>query len=231
MEFLNTNTSCCVGSHKSECLAALNEEEYNVLLSNSVLIKFDKHEIIYKQGGFVSNIMLVESGLVKVYIENEFNSLVLKIVTEGHLLGLTSVSEKINTHQYSAMTYIDSMIRQIDLKYFRMLITKNPNFAKAVIDILNANSIQINNRFFCITHKQAYGRVADIIICLSERVFKSDVFDLPLNRKQLAELTGLTPETVIRLLKQFSDEGLIKVNGKSIEVVDFNLLKKISQKG
>lgn len=209
----------------------LSQEEHDFLFSNSVLVKFDKQEIIYKQGGLVSNILMVESGLVKVYIENENNLLVLKIVTAGNLLGLTSLSEKNNTYQYNAMAYVDSVIRQIDINAFRKVVKQNATFAKEIIDMLNSNSIQINGRFFCLSHKQSFGRLADILLCLSERVFKEQEFELPLSRKELAELTGLQPETVIRLLKQFTTDGLIKIDGKRMSILDFNSLHEISEKG
>jgi len=75
------------------------------------------------------------------------------------------------------MAYIDSEIRQIDIEVFRQLLRQNPVFAKEVIDIQSANSIQIYSRFFCLTHKQSFGRLADIILCLSDRVFKADKRD------------------------------------------------------
>jgi CRP/FNR family transcriptional regulator, polysaccharide utilization system transcription regulator len=231
MESNNTYTSCCVGQHRCNCFNILTPEEHDYLFSNSVLVKFSKQEIIYKQGGLVSNIMVVESGLVKVFIEDENNMLVLKIVTAGNLLGMTSISEKNNTYQYNAMTYVDSVIRQIDINVFRTLVKQNPTFAKEIIDMLNSNSIQINNRFFCLSHKQSFGRLADILLCLSERVFQQSEFELPLSRKELAELTGLKSETVIRLLKQFSDEGIIDLNGKKIHIKDNPMLRKISEKG
>lgn len=231
MEINNTYTSCCIAQHKCNCFNILTPEERDFLFSNSVLVKFAKQEIIYKQGGLVSNIMVVESGLVKVFMEDEFNMLVLKIITAGNLLGMTSISEKNNTYQYNAMTYVDSMIRQIDINVFRTLVKQNPVFAKEIIDMLNSNSIQINNRFFCLSHKQSFGRLADILLCLSERVFEETEFELPLSRKELAELTGLKSETVIRLLKQFSEEGIINLSGKKIIIKDSPMLKKISEKG
>jgi CRP/FNR family transcriptional regulator len=227
----NTYTSCCIGQHKCNCFNVLTPEEHDYLFSNSVLVKFGKQEMIYKQGGLVSNIMLVESGLVKVFIENENNILVLKIITSGNLLGMTSISEKNNTYQYNAMAYVDSVIRQIDINVFRTVVKQNPVFAKEIIDMLNSNSIQINNRFFCLSHKQSFGRLADILLCLSERVFQEPEFELPLSRKELAELTGLKTETVIRLLKQFADEGIIHLNGKKITIRENQTLKKISEKG
>ncbi|MFC2087544.1 Crp/Fnr family transcriptional regulator [Bacteroidota bacterium] len=224
-------TGCTISTHQCRCFEKLSTEELKLLEENSVKIKYKKREIICKQGGFVSNIMYMEQGLAKVFLDNGSNSLVLKIIPEGNFLGLASVSEEYNIFQYSAMAYIDSEIRQIDVNTFRLLLKKNPDFAKEVIDILSANSVQIYGRFFFLTHKQAYGRLADILLCLADRVFKNREFELPLSRKDLAELSGMSSETVTRMLKKFNEEGLIYLNGKSFRVVEYERLKRISVTG
>ena len=209
----------------------LTKEEYELLEANSVRIKYKKREIICKQGGFVSQILFVESGLTKVYIDDGVNSLVLKIIPEGNLLGLASVSEEHNVYQYSAMAYVDTVIKQIDVKIFRQLLHQNTAFAKEVIDILTSNSLQIYGRFFCITYKQSYGRLADILLCLANRIFKNTEFNLPLSRQDLAELSGMSQETVIRILKKFKADGLIEMEGKTLKVIDFERLQRISEIG
>ena len=175
--------------------------------------------------------MFVESGLAKVFLDDGENTLVLKIIPGGNLLGLASVSEDNNTYQYSASAYIDTEITQIDINAFRELLNINADFAREVIDILSANSVQIYGRFFCLTHKQAYGRLADILLCLSDRVFKNSEFELPLSRKELAELSGMSSETVIRMLKKFNEEGLIALDGKKFIINDFSRLRRISDTG
>jgi CRP/FNR family transcriptional regulator len=173
----------------------------------------------------------MEKGLAKVFLDNGKNSLVLKIIPDGHLLGLSSINDEHNTFQYSAMAYIDSDVKLINLDFFKQLITQNSEFAKEVINILSSNSVLINGRFFCLTHKQSYGRLADIILCLSNRVFKSEQFELQLSRKDLAELSGMSQETVIRMLKNFKEEGLIEMNGKNFKVIDYQKLQQISEVG
>lgn len=129
------------------------------------------------------------------------------------------------------MTYVDSEIIQIDVNVFRELIVQNTDFAKEIINILSANSIQIYGSFFCLTYKQAYGRLADIILCLSDKIFKQVNFNLPLSRKDIAELSGMSSETVVRMLKKFNEEGLIKMSGKQFEVLDAERLQHISETG
>ena len=224
-------TSCTISTHNCKCFEKLSIEEENLINANSVVIKYNKREIICKQGGLVSHVMFVQKGLAKVFLDDGTNLLVLKIVPSGNLLGLTSLSDDNNTFQYSAMAYIETEIKQIDINVFRQLVRTNAEFAKEVIDILSANSVQIYGRFFCLTHKQAYGRLADILLCLSNRVFKLQEFELPLSRKDLGELSGMSSETVIRMLKKFCDDKLIQINGKNIKVLDFERLIRISELG
>lgn len=217
--------------HQCLCFEKLTREEHDFLDANSVWIKYKRGEMICKQGSFVSHVMYMEKGLAKVFLDNGVNSLVLRIIPDGNFLGLAAVSEELTTFPYSGMAYIDSEIRQVDIKAFRQLLHQNTGFAKEVIDIMSSNSVQIYGRFFCLTYKQAFGRLADILICLADRIFKATGFDLPLTRKELGELSGMSPETVIRMLKEFNDEGLIRINGKYFEVLDYDRLKQISETG
>jgi len=231
MEDLSKFSACTLSFHQCRCFEKLTPEQQEYLDANSVKIKYKKGEIIAKQGGFVSHVIYVEKGLAKVFLENGSNSLVLRITPDRNFLGLSSVSEEHPYFPYSAMTYVDSEIRQIEVNAFRNLMAQNFEFSKEIIDILSSNSLQIYGRFFCFTYKQAFGRLADILLCLADRIFKASEFDLPLSRKELAELSGMSSETVIRMLKEFNDEGLIRMDGKSIEVIDYDRIKQISETG
>jgi len=231
MEEATRFSGCTLSYHQCRCFEKLSDEQKDFLDTNSVTINYRKGEMICKQGGFVSHVMYMEKGLAKVFLENSSNSLVLRIIPDGNFLGLSSISEEYSNFPYSAMAYVDSEIRQIDVNAFRTLMEQNHDFTKEIIDILSANSLQIYGRFFCLTYKQAFGRLADILLCLSDRIFKTTEFDLPLSRKELAELSGMSAETVIRMLKEFNEEGIIKMDGKVIEVIDYPRLKQISDTG
>ncbi len=230
-KMVKIGNGCTISTHHCKCFDKLTEDEAKLLESHSTTIKYKKGEIICKQGSFASHVMYMERGLAKVYIENGVNSLVLKIIPDGNLLGLTSLSDEHSTFQYSATAYIDSDVKQIEINFFKKLLLQNNEFAKEVIDILSSNSVQVNGRFFCLTHKQSFGRLADIIICLSDRIFKKGEFVLPLSRKDLADLSGLSSETVIRILKNFKEEGLVEMKGKNIKILDFERLQRISETG
>ncbi|HRY33839.1 MAG TPA: Crp/Fnr family transcriptional regulator [Bacteroidales bacterium] len=224
-------SSCTINTRPCFPFGKLTAEEQQLLDERTSRIRYSRGELICKAGSFASHVMYVEKGLVKVFLDNGNDSLVLKIIPEGGLLGLSSVSMETPVFHYSAMAYIDTEIKQIDMSLLKQLLKQNHDFVMEVIDILSTNSVQINGRFFSLTHKQSYGRLADIILCLADRVFKSSDFELALSRKELGELSGMTPETVIRMLKQFQEEGLIRMSGKTFTVVDYDKLRRISETG
>jgi len=224
-------SGCTVSLHQCRCFETLTPEESKLVEANSVLVEYKKGEVICKRGSLATHIIFLESGLAKIYLEDGVNTLVLKILPEKNLIGLATVSDEINTFEYSVMAYVDSVIRQIEINVFKKLLSENAAFAKEVIEIISANSVQIYSRFFCLTHKQSFGRLADILLCLSDRVFKNEEFELPLSRKDLAELSGLSAENVIRMLKKFREEGLVGLDGKRVKVLDYDRLKRISETG
>ncbi len=209
----------------------LTESEKMLIDAHSVSISFKKGETVCKLGAFASHIYYLEEGLVKVYLEEKNNNLILMLSTKNSLLGLSSVYDGNNKLPYSIATYTDSRIRMIDIEIFRQLLKQNSSFSYRIINLLNESTAQIYGRFFSLTQKQLHGRLADILLCLANRIFKSSSFDLPLSRADMGDLTGMSTESVIRMMKEFKDDGLIDMSCKKVELLDINRLERISEFG
>ena len=224
-------TSCTVAHKHCQCFEKLTEEQQKLLEENQVTIKFKKGEIIAKQGTFTTHVIFICEGLGKVFYEDNNQRLILRIAAAGSLIGLTSLGKNNNIFQYTASAYVDTKAKLIDLKLFRQLVEENGQFAAAIIDILSETAIQKNERFFCLTHRQSFGKLADLLLCLAGNIFKNANFDLPLTRKELAELAGMSTESVIRTIKKFQDDGLIVTNGKNFDIIDPDGLLRICELG
>ncbi len=209
----------------------LTEDEKLLIDTHSVSINFKKGETVCKRGAFASHIYFLEEGLVKIYLEEKSKNLIIALSKKNNLMGLCSIYEGNNKLPYSISTYTDSIIRMIDLQIFRQLLKQNAGFSYHVINLLNESTSQIYGRFFSLTQKQLHGRLADILLCLSNRIFKSKSFDLPLSRADLGDLTGMSTESVIRMMKEFKDDGLIDMSCKKIELLDIDRLERISEFG
>jgi CRP/FNR family transcriptional regulator len=57
------------------------------------------------------------------------------------------------------------------------------------------------------------------------------VFDLPVSRKEISDYIGMSTANVIRTMSDFKKDGIIKVFGKTIEIVDIAKLEIISKRG
>jgi len=226
-----TRNSCTLNKAIADCFENLTDDELLLLEENHVVLTYKKGENLCKQGTLASHIMYICCGLVKVYMENESGSLILKVLPAGNMIGLTALLDGSNVFRYSASAYQDCSVRLIDISIFKKIILQNSGFANEVINILCENLIQTQTRFFSYTQKQSYGKMADTLICLSCNIFKAEGFELNLTRKELAELTGLTPESVIRILSKFKNDKLIHVEGKMITILDMAKLKQISDYG
>ncbi len=71
------------------------------------------------------------------------------------------------------------------------------------------------------TQKKMPGRVAEVLLYLANSVFKKDKFTMFLTRQELADMSGMAKESVVRILKDFSDEEIIFSENKQ-----FGILKK-----
>lgn len=216
---------------RSKAVEALKTEEVIILQENCAEVELDSDEIIIKEGSLSSHIAYLKEGLAKIHKRGvKGTDQILKILQPGSYIGMQTVlSSKI--HQYSASTIEKSKICFIDITSFKQLITKNADFANELILYLCQDELTYFTRFVNVHQKQIDGRLADTILFFSDEINKSRRFNIPLKRYDLAALVCATRESVTRALKDLSDIGTIKVKGKSFEILNYELLKKISEKG
>lgn len=75
------------------------------------------------------------------------------------------------------------------------------------------------------------GRIAIVLLYFADKVYERNEFELPISRKEIAEYIGKTTENVIRALSDFRKSGIIKIYGKSTEIVDKDPLTRLAKFG
>jgi CRP/FNR family transcriptional regulator len=209
----------------------LSQEELSFLDSKTVKVQYAKGEMICKQGTFASHIIILNKGLLKSFLEANGENLILQIFAPVNIVGLGSLHEDSSIFHHSVQTYVDSDVSLIEINALREVIKNNGNFANKIISILAEQKIITSGRFFCLTKKQTYGRLADVLICLSNRIYKDRKFPLQLSRRDFAELSGMSVESIARILTKFKTDGLIELTNDYLEILDYDTLSLISQKG
>jgi len=216
---------------KSECFKELKDSQLEMIEDGRLEVTFKKGEVICKQGMLASHVIYIRSGFVKLYIEgNNGKNIILTIEKEGYLIGLQSLFGK-NIFHYTAVAYEETTVCLFEMTTLSNLLEQNASFSAKMIARLNENTIRSYSRLFCLTQKQSSGRLAEILLCLSNRIYKSPRFNLALSRKDLAELTVMSVESLSRVIKEFKDDKLIIVDGKTIEISDRKRLEMICENG
>ena len=224
-------TSCMVCKELNRpCVEKLTMDQVETLNVNRAEVNFKKGEVLCKQGAFASHIMFIREGLVKVYLENENKNLILKVKSPGYYIGLNSLFRG-NVFTYSASAFIDTKVCMIDSETFKNMILENATFGAEIIRILNKSIVQTYDRLYNLTQKHLHGRLADIILCLSEHIHHDHNFQMQITRKELGELASMATESVIRILKEFKEEGIVTLNGRRLEIHKPERLRQISELG
>lgn len=189
-------------------------------------MEYEQGEVIAKQGTIAPHVMFLNKGLVKLYLEHHNRKQPLCIEKTG-FIGLESMyNDKFFQYSVSAMT--DVTIYLIELESFKNAIATNAFVGQAVIENINIRSMHLYERIITLTQKQAPGRVADILLCLAERIFENNHFSLPCARKEFAEMATLSVESLSRILKDLKDEGIADIEGKDVSILNKEKLEMIS---
>ena len=231
---LTTNSEideCVTCLFKATCTQSIGQAEFFNLFQSTTKQSYKRGEVILKQGIKTSHLVYLLDGVVKFNYadENDLN-LILTISKGPTLLGLANILNE-NVNIFSIVALEDCRGCLIDMNKLKFLALSNQMF---MMDILKMSTGMFRSsifNFISLAHKQVNGRIADVILYLAKSVYLSNSFVLSLSRQELAEFAGCSKENVIHTLRNFDADGVIKVNGKKIEILDLNRLQNISKKG
>jgi CRP-like cAMP-binding protein len=215
---------------KSKAASKLNDEETEKLSFNCAFVKFQRGDQLIKQGSFSSNVAYLRRGLAKIHIEGPYHEQIVRIAKAPTYLGLqTTFGDKIN--QYSVTVIEEAEVCFIDIDTFRYLLKANHDFSYEIMLELCRNELEVFHRCANRTQKQIRGKIADVLIELSEKIYNSSNFTIPLNQEDLGNLVDSSRESISRVLAEFDKDGIIKITGKAIQIMNKKSLLLISAKG
>ena len=134
-------------------------------------------------------------------------------------------------YQYSVSALEDSVVCAVDLDFIKNLFLTNGAFAMGLLTKISLINDKIIRQTLDIRQKNLIGRVAYVLLYFTNEIYNSRVFDLPVSRKEIADYIGMSTANVIRTLSDFKKEGIIRIFGKTIEIVDLPRLEIISRRG
>ena len=222
----------CLGCKKSsQCFKELIPSELEFINQNKTQILYRKGENICKQGAFASYVLYISDGLVRLYLESPNNKNInLKIFKTSEFIGLSSIYGD-NIYNYSTIALKDSVVCLIEKDSIRKLLADNGHFASEVIKWYCENEKQLFNKIQSLGNKQMHGRLADTLLYLNDDSFAHLNLFSSLSRKDIADFSGISLESTVRLLTEWKNEGIISTDGKIINILDKKRLLEISLRG
>ncbi len=228
--FIDKNESVLVNNISNWLKSkSLNDENIENFLK--VKLHFKKGETICKQGAFTTYIMLVAEGYTKATIENNnkkhYN---FKITKPFSFMGISELFGN-GYYHFSAIALTPSVVYLIKIEDFKNLIETNFEFAKYIMTLYCHNIEHLYNQLSNLANKQSNGKIAEVLLYLTQNVFNSNFIDNTITRKDLANMSGLSHEGTVRILSDFKKDKIIKILKSGIEITNMDLLKAISIAG
>jgi len=194
-------------------------------------ISFRKGEVIFKQGAFGSKIIYLKEGLVKLIVEGDRGKdLLVKFFVRDMYIGLNQLFGR-NESNYTAVAIKNSKVCMIEINFFRKHFSLNDNIKERVFKLMAFENQFLRQRLLVLGTKNNLGRLTNTLIyMMDEYLIKENIYKF-ITRKDLADLSDMSVESLERLLAELKRDGLIKINGKEIEILNYRKIEEIRRMG
>lgn len=190
----------------------------NILLTYGATVKkFAKKEIVFSEGSTIKNYFQIRKGILKIC--NSFDDgkeYVHGFPFEGHCFGESYLyTEK--SYGITAIAITNCSILVLSKEAYLKMVRDNPEI---LLSVNEYTAERLHFRYFMSSFSVITDPVSKITMLMDylKSYFKKEepyTFQVPFTRSNLAGLTGLRIETVIRTIKKMQAQKVLKIkNGK-----------------
>jgi CRP-like cAMP-binding protein len=215
---------------KVPLLAALTPADRESLAAAVTRRRYRRAETIFQKDEPGHSVYIVERGSVRIYVPSpQGNDLVLAILGAGDFFGDLSLLDG-RPRSASAAATSDTTLLALERIDFIALITSRPEAAMAVLEAVSRRLRETDEMAADLAFLDVPGRLAKKLLDLaaSNGVQKSSgvLIDLAVTQEELANMIGVTRESVNRNLSDFKKMGLVTNQGRKIIVKDAARLRQ-----
>jgi DNA-binding response OmpR family regulator len=180
---------------------------------------------LFSEGDTPLNIYFIKSGSVKVYQSHpDGKELITNVYNANDFFGFEAILEG-NNYQESAVAMQDAEVILIPKYDFLTLLQTHPDVSKGFISLLCKKVAEREKQLLHLAYNSVRQRTAESL--LKVRDLKDNKENIQISRDDLAKMVGTASESVIRVLSDFKDEGLIEIDGGKIKIVQPAKLEKV----
>jgi CRP/FNR family transcriptional regulator len=185
---------------------------------------FNKGDSIFFEGDDATGFYMVAEGSVKIFkMSPDGREQILHIFGPGEPFGEVPVFHG-QPFPANAVAMVRADLFFFPRKDFVDLVTGTPALALSMLAMLSFRLRRFASQIESLSLKEVPGRLAAHLVYLTEEQGRTDQVKLDIPKGQLASLLGTSPETLSRIFSKMSDEGLIRVESKTIFLLDYDEL-------
>ena len=187
---------------------------------------------IFLEGDPADRLWVVQAGQVKIVKHtSDGQENLLEVITPGEMFGGAGILFPLHPATAVAMTVTTTL--SLEREQFLRLIRQYPDIALRIIELLGER-LRAAMKMRALSTERVDVRLANILLKLCDKIGEPASqgirINLPLSRQDLADMTGMTIETAIRIMSRFRKEGLVHTEpGGYIVVADRVRLSRLSE--
>lgn len=183
------------------------------------VVTYERDEVIFDQEGAATHFHTVKSGKVKMSAFNDQGrELLMGYFTDGQSFGEPPFFSHV-PYPASAIAVVDSAIWKISYEAFMTLLRENFEVHLGLMQVLCGRLVYKSMMMTEIAVQEAEHRLSTLIEHFRREsgTASNEPYRVPFTRQQLADMTGLRVETVIRSIKSMEAAGGLRIEeGKII---------------
>jgi CRP/FNR family transcriptional regulator len=185
-----------------------------------------KGESIFFEGDPGIGFFMVAAGKVKIFkMSMDGREQILHIFGPGEPFGEVPVFHG-SPFPANAETLTDAELLFFPRADFVRLLSANPSLALNMLAVLALRLRRFATQIENLSLKEVPGRLAAHLLYLAGEQGSTRAVVLDIPKGQLASLLGTSSETLSRIFAKMSEEQLIRMDGKRIELLDIERLRE-----
>ncbi len=191
-------------------------------------------QILYAPDEYADRVFVLQSGRVRIYkLSPEGRALTLAILEPVTIFGeMTLVGQRI--HDSFAETMTECVVGVINRDSLHQVIETYPAVASYFMELIGQRLHEIEEKLADIAFKSVPERLASLLLSMASMAETSFDAMIPgvvrYTHQQLAELIGAYRETVTKVIGEFREMGLIRIEEDTIYLTDVQRLQQLADK-
>lgn len=184
---------------------------------------FKRGESIYLEGEIPESLFLLESGLVGLYhISESGKETFLRVFSKDNIFGHRSYFAEEPYHA-NAIALTQTEVHIISKDQCNDICKNHPLLLKELTKIISRELGQAELKIAGLFDKSATRRIIESLIYLKHKYPEKTW-----TRKEVADFSASTLESVTRVMTSIDEKGLIKKIGRDFEITDLDALLTLS---